>query len=429
MPGMRVRERMQQLAGRAVLGGLSAWERLESGVAFTFGGQGFLEDPHSVYRELRERDPVHRSRLVRGWVFTRYDDCVSLFRDSRLSADFRNQAMFPRIKKAQLKAGRTEEELDRPTMLNSDPPRHTRLRGLVSKAFTPRAVSALEDRMVEIVEEMLDATSGRSEFCVIDALAYPLPVIIIAEMLGVPAEDRDRFRHWSDEAVRGLGVVTLDDLRASIRAGRELTAYLEPIAEARRREPRDDLLSGLLQAEEGGDRLTMEEVFQTVILLLVAGNETTTKLIGNGLLALLQHPEQLELLRKRPELIDTAVEELLRWDGPVHATGRAATESFEFQGARIQKGQMVMMGIAGANRDPSRFPHAETLDITRQDNPHLSLGHGRHLCIGASLARLEARTALGGLIERYPSIKLASEKQVWGPNMALRGLAELPIRV
>jgi cytochrome P450 len=202
--------------------------------------------------------------------------------------------------------------------------------------------------MVEIVDEMLAAASGQSELCVIDTLAYPLPVIIIAEMLGIPAEDRDRFRHWSDEVVRGLGIATLDDLRASIRAGRELVAYLEPIAEARRREPRDDLLSGLLQAEEAGDRLTMGEVFQTVILLLVAGNETTTKLIGNGLLALLQHPAQLALLRERPDLIDTAVEELLRSDGPVHATGRAALESFQFQGAEIEKGQMVMMGISGA---------------------------------------------------------------------------------
>ena len=317
----------------------------------------------------------------------------------------------------------------RPTMLNSDPPRHTRLRGLVSKAFTPRSVRALEGRMEQIVGEMLDATAGKSEFDVIDALAYPLPVIIIAEMLGVPSEDRGRFRHWSDEAVRGLGVTTLDDMRASIQAGRELTAYLEPIAEARRREPRDDLLSGLLQAEEAGDRLTMEEVFQTVILLLVAGNETTTKLIGNGLLALLRHPEQFERLRDNPDLIDTAVDELLRWDGPVHATGRAALEDFEFQGARIKKGQMIMMGIASANRDPSRFSDPETLDIAREDNPHLSFGHGLHFCIGSALARLEARAALSGLIQRYPAMKLASDKPVWGPNLALRGLAELPIRV
>ncbi len=283
--------------------------------------------------------------------------------------------------------------------------------------------------MTEIVTELLDAVAGRSEIDVIESVAYPLPVTIIAEMLGVPAEDRDRFKHWSDEAVRALGSANMDDLRASIRAGRELNAYLEPIAEQRRREPRDDLLSALLAAEEAGDRLSMREVFQTVILLLVAGNETTTKLIGNGLLALLQHPAQLELLRDQPDLIDGAVEELLRWDGPVHATGRTAIEEFEFQGAHIKKGQMVMVGLAAANRDPARFQDPERLDITRVDNPHLSLGHGVHFCLGASLARLEARTALGALVERYPSMKLATERPKWGPNVALRGLAELPVRV
>ena len=218
-------------------------------------------------------------------------------------------------------------------------------------------------------------------------------------------------------------------MRASIRAGRELTAYLEPIAEARRREPRDDLLSALLAAEEEGDRLSMEEVYQTVILLLVAGNETTTKLIGNGVLALLQHPDQLALLQENPDGIDRAVEELLRWDGPVHTTGRTALEDFEFAGVRIKKGQMTMFGIAAANRDPARFDDPERLDVTRANNPHLSLGHGMHFCLGASLARLEAKTAIGGLIERYPSMKLATDRPQWGSNVVLRGLTELPIRI
>ena len=366
---------------------------------------------------------------MRGWAFTRYDDVFALFRDRRLSADLRNQAIWPRIKRAQLRAGRAEQELERPTMLNSDPPRHTRLRGLVNKAFTPRAVRALEERMRGIVDELLDGLAAADEIEVIADLAYPLPVTVIAEMLGVPAADRDRFKHWSDEAVRGLGTATLDDLRASIRAGRELNAYLAPIAEERRRHPRDDLLSGLLAAEEEGDRLSMDEVFQTVILLLVAGNETTTKLIGNGLLALLRHPDQLELLRQNPDLIDGAVEELLRYDGPVHATARGALEPFEFQGAHIAKGQMIVLGIGAANRDPARFADPDRVDITRGDNPHLAFGQGLHFCLGASLARLEARTALGALVERYPSMKLAVDRPRWGPNTALRGLVSLPIRV
>jgi pimeloyl-[acyl-carrier protein] synthase len=426
---MKPRDRLNQLLVTTAMNAMHGWERATTGVAYSLGSRAFMEDPHAVYRALREKSPVHRSRMLSGWVFTRYDDVLTLFRDTRLSADGRNQARWERIKKGQLKAGRTEEELSRPTMLTSDPPRHTRLRGLVSKAFTPRAVSGLAVRMEQIVDEMLDATTGQGEFDVVDAIAYPLPVIIIAEMLGVPAEDRDRFRHWSDEVVRGLGLVTQEDLRASINASRELSAYFEPIAEERRREPQGDLLSGLLAAEAAGDRLTLEEVFQTALLLLVAGNETTTKVIANGLYALLTNPDQFELLAGDPGLVDTAVEELLRWDGPVHATGRAATEDFEFQGAQIRKGQMVMLGMAGANRDPARFTDPETLDITRVDNPHLSFGQGLHFCLGSSLARLEARTVLLGLIRRYPKMKLATEKPEWGPNAVLRGLAKLPIRV
>ena len=254
-------------------------------------------------------------------------------------------------------------------------------------------------------------------------------MIVIAEMLGIPPEDRERFKHWSTEAVRSLGSQTLADTRASIQAVRELYSYLEPIVDARRREPRDDLLSGLLLAEEAGDRLTTFEVYQTVSLLLIAGNETTTKLIGNGMLALLRHPDQLELLRQQPDLIDRAVDELLRWDGPVHMTGRTAVESFEFQGATLRRGQMVMVALAAANRDPEVFADPERLDITRVDNPHLSFGHGLHFCLGSSLARLEARTAIGALVSRYPSMKLGTDRPKWGSNLALRGLDSLPIRV
>ncbi len=426
---MKLREQLQQTAFRTLTGALIAWEKLESGVTWNPAAARFVEDPYPFYRALRERDPVHRSRLTGGWGFTRYADVLELLSDSRLSSDFRKQSRWPRIKKALLRSGRTEEEIEQPTMLNSDPPRHTRLRGLVSKAFTPRAVRALEGRMRETVDELLAAKAGASELDVIADLAYPLPVIVIAEMLGIPAEDRERFKHWSDEAVRSLGTPNPEDLRASLRAVRELNAYLKPIAEARRREPRDDLLSGLLAAEEQGDRLSLTEVFSSVTLLLVAGNETTTKLIGNGLLALLREPEQLTLLRERPDLLERAVEELLRYDGPVHATGRAALEDFEFRGARIAKGQMVLLGLGAANRDPDRFADPDRLDITRADNPHLAFGHGLHFCLGLSLARLEARTALGALVERYPAIKLATDRPRWGPNTALRGLESLPVRI
>ena len=426
---MGFRERVSAGIGRGFGAVMSGWEQLESGVSWNMLSPGFVENPHPAYRALREKSPVHRSRISRGWIFSRYADVLALFRDRRLSSDPRHSRQYPRIEKMQLQAGRTREELGQPTMLNSDPPRHTRLRGLVNKAFTPRAVRALEGRMVELVDELLAGKAGAGELEIVEDLAYPLPVIVIAEMLGVPPEDREKFKHWSNEAVRGLGPVSVAELRASVNAVRELRAYLEPIAEERRREPRGDLLSGLLAAEEEGDRLTLDEVYQTVALLLIAGNETTTKLIANGMLALLRHPDQLALLRDRPELIDTAVDELLRWDGPVHMTGRQVTEPFEFQGAKLQKGQLVLLGIAPANRDPDVFASPETLDITRVDNPHLGFGHGMHFCLGSNLARLEARTAIGALVARYPNLKLATDRPRWGTNLALRGVEWLPVRV
>ena len=426
---MSIRERATELAGRGVVGALGLWERLESGISYNPIGPAFLADPHPVYRALREKDPVHRSRLMGGWVFSHYADVRELLGDDRVSSDMRHSNQWPRIQKAQLRAGRTAEELEHPTMLNSDPPRHTRLRGLVNKAFTPRAVRALEPRMLEIVTELLDAKASQGEIDVIADLAYPLPVTVIAEMLGVPTEDQERFKHWSDEAVRSLGSQSMEDLRASLRAVRELNEYLGPIVAERRREPREDLLSGLIAAEAEGDRLSEDEIYQTVTLLLVAGNETTTKLIGNGMLALLRHPEQLQRLRQNPELIDSAVDELLRWDGPVHVTGRTAVEDFSFRGVEIRKGSMNMLAIAAANRDPAQFADPEQLDIGRSDNNHLSFGHGIHFCLGSALARMEARIAIAGLVERYPEMKLATDRPRWGSNMALRGLVELPIRV
>jgi pimeloyl-[acyl-carrier protein] synthase len=426
---LSIQDQLREAFSQSVIRTLGLWERYESGIFFNLVSADFVANPHPIYKRLREEEPVHHSRLVRGWIFTRYEDVVTLLRDPRMSADLKHMRNYAQIRKAQLRSGASVDNIDSPSMLMSDAPRHTRLRGLVSKAFTPRAIRTLEGRMVEIVDGLLDDAAGRSEFEVNDALAAPLPITVIAEMLGVPAEDRDRFRHWSNEAVRGLGSTTMDDLRASIQAGKDLTAYLEPIAEERRREPREDLLSALLAAEEEGDRLSMTEVFQTVILLLVAGNETTTKLIGNGLLALLRCPDQLALLREDPDLIDQAVEELLRFEGPVHMNGRIASEAFEYAGVEIKKGRQVLFGLAGANRDPAYFDRPEELDITRKENPHLSLGHGVHFCLGASLARLEAKTTIGALIRRYPKIELATDTPKWGPNVALRGLAELPIRV
>jgi cytochrome P450 len=349
-------------------------------------------------------------------------------RDPRLSADDRKSRRFDAMRKRLQKAGVWDEEDARtPSMLRTDPPDHTRMRRLVSKAFTPRAVAALEPRIVKIVDELIDSVAGSGEMDVIHDIAYPVPVKVIAEMLGVPDRDRDRFKHWSDEIVRTLGVSNLDDFRRSKRAGDELRAYLEGVAEERRRNPQEDLISGLLRAEEEGDKLSLAEVFATCSLLLIAGNETTTNLIGNGLLALLRHPEQLELLRERPELIDNAVEETLRFDPPVQLTARLVAEPFEFHGRRFQQGQEIVLLLAAANRDPEANPDPGHFDLSRPEIRHLSFGHGAHFCLGANLARLEARIALAALVERLPGLRLAVQKPRWRDNTILHGLESLPV--
>src|SRR4029453_8952179 len=298
-------------------------------------------------------------------------------------------------------------EADRASMLRLDPPDHTRLRNLVSKAFTPRAVAAMRPVVEKYVDELLGALEGRRTIELIRDFAAPLPVSVIAEMLGVPVEDRERFRHWSDEAVRTLGDGTMDDRRRAVAAMEELGAYLEGIAEERRREPRGALLSGPVAAEGAGHHPPTTELFTTCVLLLVAGNETTTKLIGNAVLALLRHPDQLEILRSEPERIPSAIEELLRYDSPVQLTSRMVLEDRELCGRRLRRGQQLVLLLGAGNRDPAQFEDPEQLDVTRDDVHHLSFSHGLHFCLGAGLARLEGALALGALLGRFPDLRVA----------------------
>jgi cytochrome P450 len=415
---------VQPVAVRAI----TTVERIRTGVTYNPLDRRYRVDPYPFYRRLRERDPFHRSRLVGGWVLTRYEDASAVLRDPRCQVDERKMPAFEPRRAQMVRDGLVEEGEDFGiSMLRSDPPDHTRLRSLVSKAFTPRTVEALRPRIEAIVNEQLDAVADTGGMDVIAQVACPLPVTVIAEMLGVPIEDRDQFKRWSDDAVRALGVGTLDDFRASRAASQELRAYFEGIAEQRRREPREDVLSALLAAEEEGDKLSTDEVFSMCILLLVAGNETTTNLIGNGLLALLHRPDQLALLRDDPALIEPAVEELLRFDSPVQGTTRFFAEETEINGHVVPPWQQIVVVLAAANRDPARFADPERLDITRADNQHLSLSHGIHYCLGAPLARLEAQVALLALIERFPRLRLATESQVWGDNLILRGLKALPV--
>jgi cytochrome P450 len=423
-----MKKTVQNVIQNVAIRALTTIERVESGASMNPLDPRFRDDPYPIYKRLREKDPVHRSRLTGGAVLTRFEDCSNALRDARFSADDRHRPDFHKQQAEAVKRGvMTADEVDdRGSMLRMDPPDHTRLRSLVSKAFTPRTVETLRPRIEQIVEEQLDAVATAGEMDVIRDLAYPLPVTVIAEVLGIPVADRERFKHWSDEAIRSIGFGNDDDARRSMQATRELRAYLEPILEQRRREPREDLISALVAAEERGDKLSTAEVFSTIILLLVAGNETTTNLIGNGLLALLRNPHQLALLRDEPALIENAVEELLRFDSPVQFTSRMPLEDVELGGRRLAAGTEVLLVLGAANRDPAQYDDPERLDIRRKEIRHLSFGHGIHFCLGAPLARLEGQIALLALVQRFPRMELAGQPRR-GENLLLRGLASLPV--
>jgi cytochrome P450 len=311
-----------------------------------------------------------------------------------------------------------------------DPPDHTRIRSLVSKAFTPRRVEKLRARVAELVDELLHG-KGR-EIDLVRDLAYPLPVIVIAELLGVPAKDRDRFKRWSEE----LSAI-LDPLSAGGRLGRANRAfadaahYMRRIFEERRREPRDDLVSALVAAEEAGDRLSEIELLSVTMLILGAGHETTTNLIGNGVLALLRNPAERRRLADEPDLAASAVEELLRYDSPVQLTDRVTTEPMELGGQSIKERKAVVLLLGAANRDPEAFAEPDRLHLARTDNRHVAFGHGIHFCVGAALARLEAQVAIPELLRRYPDMRLAREPRAddWKKSIVLRGLKTLPLRL
>jgi cytochrome P450 len=394
--------------------------------------QGGLENPFAIYALLRTVRPVMRMP-VEGyegpgvWFLTRYQDVHDALRDPRFSAD-RMRAPIIRENIERLPAFLQQTTQNVRSMLNMDPPDHTRVRKLANKAFTPRRVAALRRHIEVIVDELLAPVMGRGRMDVIDALAAPLPAIVIAELLGVPAEDHRQFKSWAAEIVAGLGQPTLGSRRtATAPAMQSLFAYLTGIIAARRKEPRDDLISALVLAQEEEDALSDNELLATTNLLLIAGHETTTNLIGNGLLALLREPDELARLRRDPNLMPTAVEELLRYDGPVQATVRVAAEDLEIGGHALEKGSLVLVGIGAANHDPAVFADPERLDVGRDPNPHLAFGFGPHFCLGAPLARLEGEIALRALLERFPHLALETEAPQYRNNPVLRGLVSLPV--
>jgi cytochrome P450 len=320
--------------------------------------------------------------------------------------------------------------MQRNWMLLKDPPDHTRLRGLVHKAFTPRMVEKLRDYIQTITDRLLDAVQDSGQMDIIHDLAVPLPVTVIAELIGAPLADQEKFREWSRDLAGTLEMTDAAEVyERGSRATVAFSAYLHDLIADRRKNPQDDLLSALVAAEEAGDKLSEEELVATCILLLIAGHETTTNLIGNGMLALLRNPVQLARLKADPALIKTAIEELLRYDSPVQMTARWVLEDFEFNGQTLQRGQQVATLLGAANRDPEQYLQPETLDITREDNHHLAFGSGIHYCVGAPLARIEGQIALTTLLRRMPHLQLATDNPPYRDTYVLRGLRELVVRI
>jgi cytochrome P450 len=400
----------------------------DTGVAPTFDpfDPVFRTDPYPIYKRLREENPVHPGPIG-GLVLTRHADCLHVLRHPAASSDERNGELF----KAMDEAGEIDHDLsDNRPFLFLDPPDHTRLRRLVTKAFTPRTVERLRPRVQALVDELLDAVVPTGSIELIEDLAYPLPVQVISEMLGVPPADHERFKGWSRDLARGLDpdfILPPDVLEQRKRAVEAFSEYFLGLIAERRRTPRDDLLSALVAAEDEGDRLTEPELLSTCTLLLVAGHETTVNLIANGALALLRHPDQLRRLRDDPSVSRSAVEEVLRYDPPVQLTGRVALEDIELDDATVEAGTFALLLLASANRDPAAFPDPDRLDLGRADNHHLAFGFGTHFCLGAPLARLEGEIALTTLVRRCPDLALATNRPRYKENLILRGLEALPL--
>lgn len=383
----------------------------------------FLANPYPIYHRLRTEDPVHRSTLLPdAWVLTRYADVIMVLRDARFGRQDAENFF-----QEQFGSGPLVDVYSK-WMLFRDPPDHTRLRTLVNKAFTPRVVEGMRSRIQELVDYLLDRVQKVGSMDIMADLAYPLPVLVICELLGVPANDRDLFKNWSGDVARTLDPIQTPEM---IQRGHAVVAsmvnYFRDLIAELRKNPQENLLSAMIAAEEQGDRLSEEELLANCILLFSAGHETTVNLIGNGVLALLHHHNQRKQLQENPDLIYSAVEEFLRYDGPVQLTGRGAKEDVEIGGKPIRQGERVFTVLAAANRDPAQFPNPDQLDITRKDNRHVAFGHGIHFCLGASLARAEAQSAISTLLRRMPRLSTQVVIPEWRPAFTLRGLQTLPV--
>ncbi len=385
----------------------------------------FKANPYPIYSRLRAEAPVYRAKpafwLPAIWVVTRYDDVVRVLKDPRFSKDYiQAYPWIPPSIRAMFR-----------NLLTIDPPDHTRLRSLVQRAFTPRLIDGLRERIHGVCEDLLDRVGGDDRIELIEAYALPVPLTIISDLLGVPLEDRRRFGPWTKKVAAASASASVVVFLRALPALAKLSRYIRGLVILRRASPQDDLMTALVRAEESGDRLTEDEIVSMIILLLLAGHETTVHLIATGALTLMQHPEQRMRMQETPELRASAIDEILRYASPVEfATPRITLEDVTISSVTIPRGALVGVSLGSANHDESQFPDPETFDVAREPNRHVSFGMGSHFCLGAALARLEGEIALTTLFRRFPGLQLAvsSSSLRWRKSLALRGLAELPVR-
>ena len=390
---------------------------------------GKLADPYPFFRRLRSEDPVHRSERLNSWILTRYDDVLAASRDRRFSSDRVSVNMSALSEPDQTRFSALGEHVSN-WLGFTDPPKHTRMRGLISGVFTPALAENMRDRTQEIVDELIDRVERSARMDLVGDLSYPLPATVICEILGVPAGGQRQFKVWADDIAAFVGATGPYAARAAERAERsrkELTGMFRELTLQRRREPRKDLITALAAREGEEAGLTEQELLGLCVFLFVAGFETTVSLISNGMLSLLQHRGELERLRSDPSLMETAVEEFLRYESPIQVDTRLIAEDLDLRGRSFRKGDAVMMVRAAANRDPAQFPDPDRFDVGRQNNRHVAFGWGIHFCLGAPLARIEAQIAVKTLLDRLPNLRLESDELDWWENMTLRSPRSLPV--
>ncbi len=406
---------------------------INRGVALDFISKDYIDNPYKTYNLMRSHRPILFSQTTRLHWVTKMEFAQEMLRDKRFSVDDRKYPIADKRRKEFKKAGREImlEQFENPSMLKLDPPDHSRIRRLVQYGFTNRYITSLEPEIKKIVEDCLDKIHNKDSFDLIEDLAKPLPAIVIAKMMGLPNEDLNQFQAWSEDLLVGVGGIgtSREDIKKSGDAYEALINYFEKIILSRKNSPGDDFIGKLIQAEEEGDKLNIKEMYGTCLLLLIAGHETTTRLIGNGMFTLFNHPENITHLRNDFTLIPNAIEEMLRYEPPVHATVRFAENDMEYNSKSYKRGTAFAVSIAGANRDPEANDNPNEFNIFRKDIKHISFGYGPHMCIGASLARIESRIAFETLFERFTNLNLLDKNPEWGKNLIFRGFDNLQIKI